>query len=88
MTYEFYQGLRVSMFICCVSLIIGGWRIGLRVVLIPLAILALLFSPIIEFQFERDVWVLVDALAALILVLLAALAVWLDPTRGNFKNRA
>lgn len=78
--YELYRALRVAVFICCGFLAIGAWRIGMRLIPAPLALLAILFNPLIEFHFSRSVWIAVDAVTA---VFLCALAV------GNYTlNRA
>lgn len=74
--YEFYHALRVAVFICCGFLAVGGWRIGMKLIPAPLAIVAVLYNPLIEFHFVRDTWLSINVAAAIVLCALAATYSW------------
>ncbi len=69
--YEAYIGLRVAVFICCGLLAIGAWRMGFRIVPVPLLLIATTFNPLIEVRFSRSNWVLIDLVTSAILFALA-----------------
>lgn len=71
MPYEFYRALRTAMLTCCAVLAVGGWRIGLRRVPAPLAILGIVFNPLFEFHMARGTWAIINVAAAFTLVSLA-----------------
>ena len=74
--FWFYEALRMVVFICCGFLSIEGWIKGMRIVPIPLGLLAVIFNPMVELQLSRSAWHAIDAMAAALLLGLAAYIVY------------
>lgn len=64
MEYSYYEFLRLAIFSSALFSVWACHREGASGFILPMAILVLLFNPLIPMEFERDTWVPIDLIGA------------------------